>query len=177
VSLIFRCRGELWRMPANSVFSVLNTLAGRGDAAIVSGDILFDGRVPDSNFYRKTGFVEQLDMHGSCFCSHSVLHACSELGAFYSDSQCTIREALEFSALLRQDKSLSREEKLAYVDSVLDVLELTDMQDAIVGTTSAGLGLEHRKRLTIAVELVSRPAILFLDEPTRFFIFFTFLYP
>jgi ATP-binding cassette subfamily G (WHITE) protein 2 (SNQ2) len=69
---------------------------------------------------------------------------------------------------LRQDKNLSREEKLAYVDAVLDVLELTDIQDAIVGTWNAGLGLEQRKRLTIAVELVSRPSILFLDEPTRF---------
>jgi hypothetical protein len=43
---------------------VLNTLAGRNDVAIISGDILFDGREPDANFYRKTGFVEQLDMHG-----------------------------------------------------------------------------------------------------------------
>lgn len=68
---------------------------------------------------------------------------------------------------MRQDCDLPREDKLAYIDEVLDLLDLTDLQDAIVGTTRAGLGLEQRKRLTIAVELVSGPKILFLDEPTR----------
>jgi hypothetical protein len=43
---------------------VLNALAGRSGSSIVSGDILFDGHVPDSDFYRKNGYVEQLDMHG-----------------------------------------------------------------------------------------------------------------
>lgn len=49
---------------------------------------------------------------------------------------------------------------------MLDLLDLTSIQDAIIGTTSAGLNLEQRKRVTIAVEVVSRPAILFCDEPT-----------
>lgn len=67
---------------------------------------------------------------------------------------------------MRQDASIPDAEKLAYVDTVLDLLDLTSIQDAIIGTTSAGLNLEQRKRVTIAVEVVSRPAILFCDEPT-----------
>lgn len=77
-----------------------------------------------------------------------------------------MREALEFSALLRQDASIPDADKLAYVDHVLDLLDLSHLQDAIIGTPSAGLNAEQRKRLTIAVEVVSRPAILFCDEPT-----------
>lgn len=45
----------------------------------------------------------------------------------------TVREALEFSALLRQPASVSREEKIAYVDKVIDLLELNDIADAIIG--------------------------------------------
>lgn len=84
-----------------------------------------------------------------------------------ADDRCTIREALEFSAVLRQSSDIPRAEKIAYVDVVLDLLDLVPLQDALVGSVNEGLGLEERKRLSIAAELVSRPSILFLDEPTR----------
>jgi ATP-binding cassette subfamily G (WHITE) protein 2 (SNQ2) len=77
-----------------------------------------------------------------------------------------VREALEFSAVLRQDSRIPRAEKLAYVDTVLDLLNLTHLQDAVIGTPAAGLSLEQRKKVTIAVEVVAKPAILFCDEPT-----------
>lgn len=80
----------------------------------------------------------------------------------------TVREALEFSALLRQSRSISREEKLKYVDTIVDLLEMRDIENCLVGEPGgAGLTVEQRKRLTIGVELVSKPSILiFLDEPT-----------
>jgi ABC-type multidrug transport system ATPase subunit len=75
----------------------------------------------------------------------------------------TVREALRFSAYLRQPYHVSKEEKDAYVEEVLELLELQDLADAIV----ASLGVEARKRLTIGVELSSKPELLlFLDEPT-----------
>jgi ABC-type multidrug transport system ATPase subunit len=77
----------------------------------------------------------------------------------------TVREALEFSALLRQSNNRSSKEKLAYVDHVLDLLEMMAYADAMVGVPGEGLNVEQRKRLTIAVEMVARPELLlFLGE-------------
>ncbi|VBB84819.1 Putative ABC transporter [Podospora comata] len=122
--------------------TLLNTLSQRQTVGVVSGDMLVDGKPLTGDFQRGTGFVEQMDLH---------------------DETATIREALEFSALLRQSRDTPKHEKLAYVDTVLDLLELTDVQDAII----ASLGVEQKKRLTIGVELAARPSLLlFLDEPT-----------
>jgi ABC-type multidrug transport system ATPase subunit len=83
------------------------------------------------------------------------------------ESLATVREALEFSALLRQSRETPQEEKLRYVDTIIDLLQLQDIQHTLVGTPGAGLSVEQRKRLTIGVELVAKPSILiFLDEPT-----------
>ena len=72
----------------------------------------------------------------------------------------TIREALEFSALLRQDHDIPRDEKIAYVDKIIDLLELHEIEDAMI----MSLGVEQRKRLTIGVELAAKPSLLlFLD--------------
>jgi ABC-type multidrug transport system ATPase subunit len=82
-------------------------------------------------------------------------------------SLATVREALEFSALLRQSRETPREEKLRYVDTIIDLLQLQDIQHTLIGSPGAGLTVEQRKRLTIGVELVAKPSILiFLDEPT-----------
>jgi ABC-type multidrug transport system ATPase subunit len=79
----------------------------------------------------------------------------------------TVREALQFSALLRQPREVSRQEKLEYVEKVIKLLELEDIADAIIGIAGHGLSGEQRKRATIGVELASRPQLLlFLDEPT-----------
>ncbi|KAJ5196123.1 hypothetical protein N7449_006602 [Penicillium cf. viridicatum] len=79
----------------------------------------------------------------------------------------TVREALEFSALLRQNREIPREEKLRYVDTIVKLLQLEDLKHTLIGRPGAGLSVEQRKRLTIGVELVAKPSILiFLDEPT-----------
>ncbi|KAH8804409.1 ABC-2 type transporter-domain-containing protein [Xylogone sp. PMI_703] len=122
--------------------TLLNTLAQRQKVGVINGDMLVDGRPLGIEFQRGTGFCEQMDLH---------------------DGTATIREALEFSAILRQERDVPKSEKLAYVDTIIDLLELGDMQDALVRS----LGVEQRKRVTIGVELAARPnLLLFLDEPT-----------
>jgi ABC-type multidrug transport system ATPase subunit len=122
--------------------TLLNTLAQRQNTGVVSGEMFVDGRPLGPEFQRNTGFCLQGDLH---------------------DGTATIREALEFSAILRQSHSVPRAEKIAYVDKIIDLLELDEMQDAIISS----LGVEQRKRLTIGVELAAKPSLLlFLDEPT-----------
>jgi len=122
--------------------TLLNTLSQRQSTGVVSGEFLVDGKDLGKAFQRGTGFCEQMDLH---------------------DGTATIREALEFSAILRQDKSTPRKEKLDYVNKIIDLLELQDIQDALVSS----LGVEQKKRLTIGVELAAKPSLLlFLDEPT-----------
>jgi len=54
-----------------------------------------------------------------------------------------------------------------FIDEVMSLVELTDLKNAMVGIPGAtGLSAEQRKRLTIAVELVASPSIIFMDEPT-----------
>lgn len=122
--------------------TLLNTLSQRQTTGVVNGEFLVDGKGLGKSFQRGTGFCEQMDLH---------------------DGTATIREALEFSAILRQDKGTPRQEKLDYVKTVIDLLELQEIQDALISS----LGVEQKKRLTIGVELAAKPSLLlFLDEPT-----------
>ncbi|KAH8423667.1 pleiotropic drug resistance family ABC transporter [Aspergillus melleus] len=126
--------------------TLLDVLATRVTMGVVSGEVLVDGQARDDSFQRKTGYVQQQDAHLQT---------------------STVREALQFSALLRQPAHVSRQEKLDYVEEVLDLLGMQTYADAIVGVPGEGLNVEQRKRLTIGVELAAKPQLLlFLDEPT-----------
>ncbi|KAL4754751.1 hypothetical protein BDW72DRAFT_200447 [Aspergillus terricola var. indicus] len=126
--------------------TLLDVLATRVTMGVVSGSMLVDGRLRDQSFQRKTGYVQQQDLHLAT---------------------STVREALRFSAILRQPTHLSRQEKLDYVEEVIKLLGMEAYADAIVGVPGEGLNVEQRKRLTIGVELAAKPQLLlFLDEPT-----------
>jgi ATP-binding cassette subfamily G (WHITE) protein 2 (PDR) len=69
--------------------------------------------------------------------------------------------------MLRQPKSVSKQEKYDYVEEVIKLLNMTEFASAVVGVPGEGLNVEQRKLLTIGVELAAKPKLLlFLDEPT-----------
>ncbi|KAI5778459.1 ABC-2 type transporter-domain-containing protein [Geopyxis carbonaria] len=126
--------------------TLLDVLANRVTMGVVTGNMCVDGHQRDDSFQRKTGYVQQQDLHLAT---------------------STVREALQFSALLRQPKTNTYAEKMAYAEEVIDLLEMRDYADAVVGVPGEGLNVEQRKRLTIGVELAAKPELLlFLDEPT-----------
>lgn len=54
-----------------------------------------------------------------------------------------------------------------FVEEVMNLIELNSVRNSLVGLPGVdGLSTEQRKRLTIAVELVANPCIIFMDEPT-----------
>ncbi|KAK7730589.1 Multidrug resistance protein [Cytospora paraplurivora] len=55
---------------------------------------------------------------------------------------------------------MSEQEKISYVDNILELLDMASFADAIVGVHGDGLNIEQRKRLTIGVELVAKPELL-----------------
>ncbi|KAH7113019.1 ABC transporter [Dactylonectria macrodidyma] len=126
--------------------TLLDCLADRISMGVITGEMLVDGKIRDDSFQRKTGYVQQQDLHLET---------------------STVREALTFSALLRQPATTPRTEKIAYVDEVIKLLDMQEYADAVVGVLGEGLNVEQRKRLTIGVELAAKPPLLlFVDEPT-----------
>jgi ATP-binding cassette subfamily G (WHITE) protein 2 (PDR) len=84
---------------------------------IISGEVLVSGRLRNTDYQRKTGYVQQQDLHLST---------------------ATVREALTFSAVLRQSDDIPHTEKIAYVDEVIKALDMELYADAVVGESGEG---------------------------------------
>lgn len=126
--------------------TLLDVLASRKNIGVINGDVLVDGVAKGTSFQRGTSYAEQLDVH---------------------ESTQTVREALRFSATLRQPYHIPEADKFSYVEEIISLLELENLADAIIGDPQTGLSVEERKRVTIGVELAAKPQLLlFLDEPT-----------
>uniref|UniRef100_H3H1N0 ABC transporter domain-containing protein n=2 Tax=Phytophthora ramorum TaxID=164328 RepID=H3H1N0_PHYRM len=122
--------------------TLMDVIAGRKTGGRIVGDIYVNGELKDpANFSRITAYCEQMDIH-------------SEAASIY--------EALVFSANLRLPPNFTVEERMNLVHETLDLLELTAISGEMVGR----LSVEQKKRVTIGVEVVSNPSVLFLDEPT-----------
>ena len=128
--------------------TIMDVIAMRKNTGEITGEIRLNGHLQEEiSFRRCMGYVEQFDQQSP---------------------QLTIKETCEFSAKLRldaNDPAVTPESTVKFVQQALNMLELTNIQDLQVGSDSeGGLSFEQRKRLSIAVELVSNPSILFLDE-------------
>jgi len=122
--------------------TLLNVLAERIGTGVVTGDRLVNGQPLPADFLALVGYCQQMDSHVPT---------------------TTVREALLFSAKMRQPSSVPLSEKEAYVETCLRMCGLEAYGDAILGS----LGVEQRKRTSIGVELAAKPKLLlFLDEPT-----------
>ncbi|RMC13650.1 hypothetical protein DUI87_08727 [Hirundo rustica rustica] len=126
--------------------SLLDILAARKDPHGLSGDILINGAPQPANFKCTSGYVVQDDV---------------VMGTL------TVRENLKFSAALRLPKSVKEQEKDERVNQIIKELGLSKVADSKVGTQfTRGVSGGERKRTNIGMELITDPAILFLDEPT-----------
>ncbi|PIA39226.1 hypothetical protein AQUCO_02700421v1 [Aquilegia coerulea] len=127
--------------------TLMDVLAGRKTGGYIEGSINISGYPKNQEtFTRVSGYCEQNDIHSP---------------------HVTVYESLIYSAWLRLGPEVNKETRKMFVDEVMDLVELTTLKDSLVGLPGVdGLSTEQRKRLTIAVELVANPSIIFMDEPT-----------
>ncbi|CAL9023392.1 unnamed protein product [Prunus brigantina] len=127
--------------------TLMDVLAGRKTRGYIEGNISVSGypKKQDS-FARISGYCEQNDIHSP---------------------YVTVYESLMYSAWLRLSTKISSGTRKMFVDEVMRLVELNPLRQALVGLPGeSGLSTEQRKRLTIAVELVANPSVIFMDEPT-----------
>ncbi|XP_061340275.1 pleiotropic drug resistance protein 2-like isoform X6 [Gastrolobium bilobum] len=127
--------------------TLMDVLAGRKIGGYIEGSISISGYPKNQEtFARVSGYCEQNDIHSP---------------------HVTVYESILFSAWLRLPSDLKSQTRKMFVEEVMELVELKLIRDALVGLPGVdGLSTEQRKRLTIAVELVANPSIIFMDEPT-----------
>nr|BAR94045.1 PDR-type ACB transporter [Nicotiana benthamiana] len=127
--------------------TLMDVLAGRKTGGYIEGSIKISGYPKkQETFARISGYCEQNDIHSP---------------------YVTVYESLVYSAWLRLPHDVDERTRKMFVDAVMELVELTPLRSALVGVPGVnGLSTEQRKRLTIAVELVANPSIIFMDEPT-----------
>ncbi|XP_019056036.1 PREDICTED: ABC transporter G family member 15-like [Nelumbo nucifera] len=126
--------------------SLLDSLSGRlSGNTIMTGNVLINGRKKRLD-YGLVAYVTQED----------VL-----LGTL------TVRETISYSAHLRLPSALSKEEIDQVVEDTIMEMGLQDCADKLIGNWHLrGISGGEKKRVSIALEILTRPRLLFLDEPT-----------
>ena len=122
--------------------TLLGALTGMRPAT--TGTVLYDGRDLYANYAElrhRIGLVPQ----------ENILH-----------TQLSARRALGFAAELRFPRDTSAAERTRRIDEVLGELSLTKHADTRTSSLSGG----QQKRVNVALELLTKPSLLFLDEPT-----------
>ena len=160
--------------------TLMDVLAGRKTGGYIEGDIKISGYPKEQRtFARISGYVEQNDIHSPQLTIEESLLFSSNL-----------RLPKEVTKEQRLVSRIKHRHKLThafclfvltvffmpfllpkctqeFVEEVMRLVELDTLRQALVGLPgSSGLSTEQRKRLTIAVELVANPSIIFMDEPT-----------
>ena len=127
--------------------SLMEVISNQSKTGEVKGNFCLNGNEVDIEKIKKiSGFVFQDDI---------ILRT------------MTVYEALYMSALLKLPETTSIEEKKNIVDKMISTLHLEKCKDTIVGdSTLKGISGGERKRLSVGMEMIMNPSIIFLDEPT-----------
>ena len=127
--------------------SLMEVISNQSKTGEVRGNFYLNGNEVDIEKIKKiSGFVFQDDI---------ILRT------------MTVYEALYMSALLKLPETTSIEEKKEIVDKMISTLHLEKCKDTIVGDSILkGISGGERKRLSVGMEMIMNPSIIFLDEPT-----------
>jgi ATP-binding cassette subfamily G (WHITE) protein 2 len=127
--------------------TMLDILAQRQKGGTVSGELLMNGLPVDQGVFRRvSAYVQQED----------ILHG-----------YLTVKETITYAARLRTPPEVTRADIDAKVQLVMKMLGIDHVQNRKIGSEFVrGVSGGEKKRSAIAVELVTSPSLIFLDEPT-----------
>jgi ABC-type multidrug transport system ATPase subunit len=117
--------------------TLLNTLAGRALSG-VTGNIWFNNQSYDKSMKRKLAYVLQQDV-------------------FFE--KLTVKQQLTYTALLRLPNHLSKSDKIAQAEAIIDQLRIRKCANTPIMLISGG----EKKRVNIGTELLTNPSVIFLD--------------
>jgi ATP-binding cassette subfamily G (WHITE) protein 2 len=126
----------------------LNTLACRlGQSASIEGRILLNGRhYKIADLKKMSGYVMQDDL---------------------LNAHLTVEETLKYTTRLKLEPSLTEREVSSRVHSIIQQMGLGHVCDTVIGgPDKRGISGGERKRVSVGIELLTHPELLFLDEPT-----------
>ncbi|KAL8156484.1 ABC transporter G family member 15-like [Apium graveolens] len=126
--------------------TLLDSLAGRlSGNVIMTGNVVLNGRNKSLD-YGFVSYVKQEDML---------------LGTL------SVKETISYSAHLRLPECLSKEEVNTIVEETISEMGLEDCKNRLIGNWHLrGISGGEKKRVSIALEILTHPSLLFLDEPT-----------
>jgi ABC-type multidrug transport system ATPase subunit len=160
--------------------TLMDVLAGRKTSGAVEGDVTLSGYPKkQETFARISGYCEQTDIHSPNVTVYESIAYSARLRLPSDVDDVTKKVQLVLlrfflkllyiyiyihtNAILMPDPY----DYQMFVEEVMVLVELDVLRNALVGLPGvSGLSTEQRKRLTIAVELVANPSIIFMDEPT-----------
>ncbi|KAL4529339.1 hypothetical protein Ndes2526A_g04133 [Nannochloris sp. 'desiccata'] len=128
--------------------TLMDVLCGTVYGGVTAGNIFFNEKPPEQTDRKR------------------ILAYCQQSDVLLA--YATVREAITTSAMLRLPADLSDDEKRGRAEGVMELLGLMEKADLLIGDDTIGLkGISggQRRRVSIAIELVRDPSIIFLDEP------------
>jgi ATP-binding cassette subfamily G (WHITE) protein 2 len=134
--------------------TLLSTLSLRLDTNYmdITGEIRLNGREYSRQMLKTmSAYVMQDDL----------LHA-----------ELTVWETLSYAAQLRMGSSTTREQRTQRIEELLGLMGISHIKEVIIGNSRRkGVSGGERKRVSVSVELLNRPQLVFLDEPVHFTLF------
>jgi ABC-type multidrug transport system ATPase subunit len=126
--------------------TLLDILADRKTVGNVTGNIFINGNLREKRMMKSTAYVMQDDIHIGCL---------------------SVYETLYYAALLRLPQTMTSVVKQQRIDEIMKVLGLFHISSSMVGDEKQrGISGGQKKRLSIGIEIIHKPQMIFLDEPT-----------
>ncbi|XWS55739.1 hypothetical protein CRYUN_Cryun09bG0026400 [Craigia yunnanensis] len=159
--------------PENNTKSLLNDISGEAREGEIMAILGPSGSGKSTMMDALANRIDKHSLKGSITLNGEVLESglLKVISAYVMQDDVlfpmlTVEETLMFSAEFRLPRSLSKEKKKARVQALLDQLGLRNAAKTVIGDEGhRGISGGERRRVSIGIDIIHDPILLFLDEP------------